>query len=120
MLNSCTDDGLQSIARFNGYEDEWNDVKEKFSKRNASMASKRFELMTLHAKHRTKRKYHLDPMEGGHRRAAIFPANFCAPLNAEDGSISNLLSYNLKDFRMANLIPNKKSPCVTLVENTTA
>jgi len=108
MLNSCIDEGLQAIAKFNGFEKEWNELKEKFLRRNESMASKRFELMTLFARHRSKHKYHLDPMEGGHCRAAIFQANFCAPLNAEDGSISNLLTYNLKDFRMANLTPNQK------------
>ena len=63
--------------------------------------------MKLSAKYRTRRKYHLDPMEGGHHRAAVVQANFCAQLNAEDGSISNLLTYTVKDFRMANLTPNK-------------
>ena len=71
MINSCTHDGLQEIAKHNDYEQEWNDIKKDISE-STSMAAIRFLSLKLYAKHRNKRKYHLDPMEGGHRRAAIF------------------------------------------------
>ena len=67
------------------------------------MAAKRFLSIKLHAKHQNKRKYHLDTMEGGHRRAAIFQANFGAQLNPEDGSISSSFTYAPEDFRTATV-----------------
>ena len=106
-INSCTDEGLRDIASYNGFEEQWDQVRQAFTE-ETSMAVKRFESIKLYAKHRAKRKYHLDPMEGGHRKAAVFQANFCAQLNPEDGSISNCLTYTPDDFRKANLIPDKK------------
>ena len=61
----------------------------------------------LFVKHGGKRKYHLDPWEEGHRRAGTFQANFCAQLNPEDGSISDLMTYTPKHFRTATLTPNE-------------
>ena len=106
-INSCTDEGLQEIASYNGFEERWDEVTRAFTEQT-SMAAKRFESIKLYAQHRTKRKYHLDPIEGGHHKAAVFQANFCAQLNPEDGSISNCLTYTTDDFRKANLIPDKK------------
>ena len=106
MINSCTDVGLQDIAKFNGCEHEWVDIKKTFND-STSMASKRFLSIKLYAKYRSKRKYHLDPIEGGHRKAAVFQASFCAQLNPEDGSISNCLTYTPDDFRIANLTPDE-------------
>ena len=62
------------------------------------MAAIRFLSIKLYAKHRNKHKYHLDLMEGEHRRAAIFQGNFGAQLNPEDGSISSWLTYAPKKF----------------------
>ena len=70
-INSCTDEGLQEIASYNGFEERWDEVTRAFTEQT-SMAAKRFESIKLYAQHRTKRKYHLDPMEGGHRKAAVF------------------------------------------------
>ena len=106
MINSCTDKGLQDIATFNEFEDKWAAIKQTFDERT-SMASKRFQSIKLYAKCCTKRKYHLDPVEGGHRKAAVFQANFCAQLDPEDGSILDSLIYTPKHFRMANLTPNE-------------
>ena len=69
------------------------------------MAFKRFVLLQLYAKYRNKRTYHLDPMEGGHRKAGVFQANFCAQLNPEDGSISDCLTYTPEQFLIAGLTP---------------
>ena len=107
MINSCTDVGLQDIAKFNGCEHEWVEIKKIFND-STSMASKRFLSIKLYVKYRKKRKYHLEPIEGGHRRAGVFQANFCAQLNPEDGSISDSLTYTPKHFRMANLTPNER------------
>ena len=106
MNNSCTDEGLQEIARYNGFEEQWHEVTRTFTEQT-SMAAKRFDSIKLYAQHRTKRKYHLDPIEGGHRKAAVFQANFCAQLNPEDGSMSNFCTYIPDDFKKANLTPDK-------------
>ena len=105
-LNSCTDDGLDSIAVYNNFADEWKNEKETFDG-EVSMACKRFVSLKLYAKHRDRRTYHLDPMEGGHRRAGIFQANFCAQLNPEDGSISDCLTYTPEQFHIAGLSPRE-------------
>ena len=59
MINLCTDEGLQDIAKYNDYEQEWNEIKKDFND-STSMAAIRFLSIKLHAKHRNKRKYHLD------------------------------------------------------------
>ena len=105
MINSCTHDGLQEIAKHNDYEQEWNDIKRDVSE-STPMAAIRFLSLKLYAKHRNKRKYHLDPMEGGHRRAAMFQTNFGAQLNPEDGSISGCLTHGPEDFRTATVTPD--------------
>ena len=69
------------------------------------MAEKRFTSIMISAKHRGKHKYHLDPLEGGHCRAGIFQANFCAQLDPEDGSISDLMTCTPEYFRTANNDP---------------
>ena len=106
-INSCTDDGLDNIAKYNGYEKDWDETKERDFNLDTSTAEKRFLLLKLYAKHRNKRKYHLDPMEGGHRRAGIFQANFCAQLNPEDGSISDFLTYTPEHFRLSGMTPKE-------------
>ena len=107
VINSCTHDGLQQIAKHNDYEQEWNDTKRDISE-STSMADIRFLSLKLYAKHRNRRKYHLDPMEGGHRRAAMFQTNFGAELNPEDGSISGCLTYVPEDFRTATVTPDAR------------
>ena len=104
VLNSCKDEGLDSIAVYNKFSDEWETNKGTFND-ETSMALKRFVLLKLYAKHRDKRKYHLDPMEGGHRKAGMFQANFCAQLDPEDGSISDCLTYTPEQFVIAGLNP---------------
>ena len=74
MLNPCSDVELLSIARYNCIEEEWVTTTEEFTE-ETSMVEKRFLLLKLYAKHRDRRKYHLDPQEGGHCRASIFQAN---------------------------------------------
>ncbi len=84
-----------------------NGIKKQTFNGEESMALKRFILLKLYAEHRDKRKYHLDPMEGGHQRAGVFQANFCAQLNPEDGSISDCLTYTPEQFLIAGLSPGK-------------
>jgi hypothetical protein len=103
-LNSCTDEGLQAIAGYNKFTEEWEEEKELFDE-TTSMAQKRFISIKLYAKHRDRRKYHLDQMEGGHRKVGNFQANFCAQLDAEYGSISKSLTYMPSNFRQVGLTP---------------
>ena len=106
MLNLCRDDGLDNISKYNGFENEWVKIQQGFTEQT-TMAQKRFLSLKLYAKHRDRRKYHLDPQEGGHRRAGIFQANFCAQLNPEDGSISDCLTYTPDQFRLSRLTPKE-------------
>ena len=78
MLNSCTDEGLDSIAVYNKFSDKWEMKKGTFNDKT-SMALKRFVLLKLYAKHRDKRKYHLDPMEGGSLKSWGVPGKFLCP-----------------------------------------
>ena len=64
-LNSFTDEGLDAIADYNNYKDEWETEKKLLSK-NAQMYQKRFINFKLYSQFRERRCYHLDPMEGGH------------------------------------------------------
>ena len=105
MINSCTHEGLQDIARCNDYEQEWNEIKKDVND-STSLVATRFLSLKLYAKHRNKRKYHLDPTKRGHRRAAMFQANFGAQPNPEDGSISGWLTYAPEDFRAATVTPD--------------
>ena len=106
MLNSCSDDGLLSIARYNCIEEEWVTTTQEFTE-EASMVEKRFLLLKLYAQHRDRRKYHLDPQEGGHCRAGVFQANFCAQLSPEDGSISDCLTYTPDQFCFSRFTPKE-------------
>ena len=54
MINSCTDEGLQAIAKYNGYEKKWDEIKKELDD-STSMAAKRFLSIKLYAKHRNKR-----------------------------------------------------------------
>ena len=65
MLKSCTDKGLEAIAKYNKFDREWNDERELFDG-ETSLAQKRFINFKLYTKYRTRRSYQLDQMEGGH------------------------------------------------------
>ena len=71
------------------------------------MVDKRFKSIMLFEKHQGKRKFHLDPWEGGHHRSGMFQANFCSQLDPEDGSISDLMTYTPGHFRTAIMIPDE-------------
>ena len=47
-------------------------------------------------------------MEGGHRKAGNFQANFCAQLDAENGSILECLTYKTAHFKAVGLTPVKR------------
>ena len=76
MLNSCTDDGLHAIANYNKFLTEWAQEVALFDE-DTSLAQKRFISFKLYAKYRKRRVYHLDQMEGGHRKVGNIQANFC-------------------------------------------
>ena len=92
----------------------------RFKKVNdgTSMAEKRLLSIKLYAKHRTKRKYSLDPMDGVHRRAGIFQASFCAQLNPEDDPVSDWLTYTPEDFRTAIMTPDVSITAEHIMEFT--
>ena len=104
MLNSCTDDGLHAIANYNKFLTEWAQEVALFDE-DTSLAQKRFISFKLYAKYRKRRSYHLDPMEGGHRKVGNIQANFCSPLDPERGCFSKPTSYTLAQFRQVGMIP---------------
>jgi len=104
MLNSCTDDGLRAIANYNNFTKEWYKEVRLFDE-NTSLAQKRFISFKLYAKWRKRRVYHLDQMEGGHRKVGNIQANFCLPLDPERGCFSKPTSYTLAQFRQVGLMP---------------
>ena len=104
QLNSFSIEGLDAIAQYNNYADEWDNEKQLFNA-NTSLAQQRFIAFKLYAKHRDRRKYHIDQMEGGHRKVANIQANFCSPLDPQRGFLTKPLAYTVNDFKRGGLIP---------------
>ena len=104
MLNSCTDEGLEAIAKYNTFVTEWNHEVQLFN-HDTSLAQKRFISFKLYAKFRKRHLYHLDQMEGGHRKVGNIQANFCSPLDPERRCFSKPTSYTLAQFREVGLMP---------------
>ena len=96
-LDPFTDTGLDKIATYNGYSKEWERMKESFDGKTAHV-EKRWQSWKLYASTRARRKYHLEPLEGGHRRAAAIQAVFCAEIDAEDGTISGPNTLRVESF----------------------
>jgi hypothetical protein len=67
------------------------------------MISKVWRAFDLHLDNRNKRRYHLEPKEGGHRRLAIIQAELCSPVHPETASVSKPQLFRRKDFKNAGL-----------------
>ena len=102
QLNPFTDDGLDKIALYNGFHEKWASAKEAFNGSTAHV-EKRWQCWKLYAEHRAQRKYHLEPLEGGHRRAAAIQAVFCAEIDAEDGTISGPNMLGVESFNQVGI-----------------
>ena len=63
----------------------------------------RFVNFKLYAKYRNRRRYHLDPIEGGHRRIGIILASFCAKFDFNQGSLKDTGSLKVHHFTEAGL-----------------
>ena len=72
----------------------------------------------LYATWRKRRCYHLDPIEGGHRKVGIIQASFCTQYNFERGSITNPTSLEPKHFEDSGLSPKDPKMKQTECENT--
>ena len=59
----------------------------------------------LYATWRKRRCYHLDPIEGGHRKVGIIQASFCTQYNFETGSITNPTTLEPQHFEDSGLFP---------------
>ena len=64
-INSFTNEGLDEIARYNGYAEDW-EIEKKLFEKDALVADKRWVCFLHYAKNRSKQKVHLDAFEGGH------------------------------------------------------
>ena len=102
LINSFTDVGLNKIADYNNYREEWDSEKKQFTK-GTPMYQKRFVNFKLYAKHRDRRCYHLCPIEGGHRRIANIQASFCGKFDFNRGSLKDTASMKVQHFTDAGL-----------------
>ena len=101
-INPFTDIGLDLIADFNGYTKEWETAKKTFNDTTADV-NKRWVSWKLYATHHTERLYHLEPLEGGYRRAAAIQAVFCAEIDAEDGTIGGANLLTVESFNQVGI-----------------
>ena len=67
------------------------------------MMQKRFVNFKLYAKYRNQRRYHLDPIEGGHRRIRNIQASFCGKFDFNRGSLKDTASLKVHHFTEAGL-----------------
>ena len=104
MLNSCIDEGLEAIAKYNNFVTEWKQEAHLFNE-VTSLAQKHFSSFKLCAKFRERHSHHLDQIERGHRKVGNIQANFSSPLNPERGCFSKPTSYTLAKFRQVGLMP---------------
>ena len=101
-LNPFTDEGLDEIALYNKFGEKWETAKKAFN-RDTAHVEKRWQCWKLYAEHRAQRKYHLELLEGGHRRAAAIQAVFCAEIDAEDGTISGPNTLGVDSFNKVGI-----------------
>ena len=104
QTNSFTNEGLDEIARYNGYAQDW-EIQKKAFKKDAPVADKRWMCFLLYAANRKKRKVHLDPFEGGHRKVGMIQATFCAAYDVERASITEPNSLTVQHFQSSGLQP---------------
>ena len=97
QINSFTDAGLDQIATYNDYKKEWDAEKALFDK-ETHILQKRFVNFKLYAKFRDKRCYHIEPIEGGHRRIADVQASFCAKYDFNRGCLKDTTSLTVQHF----------------------
>lgn len=102
LINSFTDKGLNKIADYNNYREEWDSEKEQFTE-ETPMYQKRFVNFKLYAKHRDRRCYHLCPIEGGHRRIGNIQASLCGRFDFNRGSLKDTASLKIQHFTDAGL-----------------
>ena len=103
QINSFTDAGLDQIAVYNNYQEEWNAEKALFTT-DTHISQKRFVCFKLYAKFRRNRKYHLEPVEGGHRRIANVQATFCAKFDFNRGCLQDTTSLTVEHFTKSGLV----------------
>ena len=102
QINSFTDKGLNEIADYNNYREEWDIEKSQFTE-GIHMMQKRYVNFKLYAKHRDRRCYHLCPIEGGHRRIGNIQASFCGKFDFNRGSLKDTASLKVHHFTDAGL-----------------
>ena len=67
---------------------------------------------------RERRCYHLDPIEGGHRKSGIIQASFCTQYNFERGSITNPTSLEPHHFEDSGLFLKDLEMKQSEIQNT--
>lgn len=99
-----TDDGLKTIALYNGYFEEWREEVSKMSS-DTSMVEKRWKNWVLYAKNRDKRSIHLDALEGGHRSLAAQQVTLCTDIDLWHSSVPGPGTMTPPKFKQAGLAP---------------
>ena len=103
-INANTDAGLEEVAKYNNYVDEWKVISEKFTQ-DTAMVYKKWDAFNLYVDQCEKRTYHLDPTKGGHRRLGTYKADFCSPVHPEKAKIARTHMFTVKYFIDADLPP---------------
>lgn len=98
---SFTNEGLDEIARYNGYAEDWEIEKKVFEKgcRQAmglflALCQEPFKAESL-----------FDPFEGGHQKVTNIQATFCAAYDFERTSITDPTSLTVQHFQNYGLHP---------------
>ena len=104
LLNPFTDKGLDKIAKFNSFDEEWEQEKQHFDE-NTTNSRKRFINWKLYAKYRPVRCYHIEPIEGGHRRVGAIQASMLSEIDAEEGWIDEPNTLCVESFLNVGLKP---------------
>ena len=104
LLNPFTDKGLDKIAKFNSFHEEWEQEKQHFDE-NTTNARKRFINWKLYAKFRSYRCYHIEPIEGGHRRVGAIQAAMLSEIDGEEGWIDEPNTLSVNSFVNVGLKP---------------
>ena len=106
-INPFTDDGLNKIAQYNNYIDEWNAEKDQLDD-DVTMYKKRWVNWKLYVKYRNRRKIHLDPIEGQHRCLALQQVVLGADIDLVSGMITNPESITVAQFALAGIYPTSE------------
>ena len=97
VINPFTSEGRNSVAAFNGFQEEWEQQCDEFND-STPICDINFELTCMYAKHPTHRNVFLCLREGQHRLRGIIQAFTCHKLNSINGVLKRNSRLTNKTF----------------------